>query len=283
MAEGAVSKGGIHWFTALKYTTYALLMLNVYLFLDEELTALEHTFGMDVSLGDLIQAFAATIDTTAWVLLLLLFELETFVIPDEKIKGVTRWLLHGIRIICYGFISYAFTGYLSELGTLYQVVPMPAAEVCANAGQGWFLLVDMDKYLELGGSECADIGNQLQRLRGFNIVAQAEVLQAVRLLAWTDVINSAAWLLVVLVLEIDVRLQLRGHGGDWLTQVNRVIKLFLYNTLLIAAVYWGFKGSLLDFWDAFLWLFAFVFIELNVFDWQAEVEAGAADAVEVSA
>ena len=26
----------------------------------------------------------------------------------------------------------------------------------------------------------------------------------------------------------------------------------------------------MDFWDAFLWLVAFVFIELNVFEWRQE-------------
>lgn len=49
------------------------------------------------------------------------------------------------------------------------------------------------------------------------------------------------------------------------------IKVVLYTTLVMAAIYWGFKGDFLDFWDAALWLFAFVFIELNVFEWQQEI------------
>lgn len=36
--------------------------------------------------------------------------------------------------------------------------------------------------------------------------------------------------------------------------------------LLLAAIYWGIKGDFVDFWDAFLWLVAFIFIELNVFE-----------------
>jgi hypothetical protein len=40
--------------------------------------------------------------------------------------------------------------------------------------------------------------------------------------------------------------------------------------LFVAAAYWGFAGDFLDFWDAALWLFAFIFIELNVFEWQSE-------------
>ena len=51
------------------------------------------------------------------------------------------------------------------------------------------------------------------------------------------------------------------------------IQAILYSILLGAAIYWGFAGDFLDFWDAFLWLFAFVFIALNVFDWQAETQA----------
>jgi len=46
----------------------------------------------------------------------------------------------------------------------------------------------------------------------------------------------------------------------------------LYTTLALAAVYWGIEGEFLDFWDAALWLFAFVFIELNVFAWQQELK-----------
>jgi hypothetical protein len=29
----------------------------------------------------------------------------------------------------------------------------------------------------------------------------------------------------------------------------------------------------LDFWDAFMWLVAFVFIEMNLFRWQAETKS----------
>jgi hypothetical protein len=32
------------------------------------------------------------------------------------------------------------------------------------------------------------------------------------------------------------------------------------------------SGDFLDFWDAFLWLVAFIFIEMNIFTWHSEVE-----------
>ena len=49
-------------------------------------------------------------------------------------------------------------------------------------------------------------------------------------------------------------------------------KGFFYAILMYAAIHWGVKSSFLDFWDAFLWLVAFVFIELNIFQWHSESE-----------
>ncbi|NIN33582.1 MAG: hypothetical protein GTO60_00150, partial [Gammaproteobacteria bacterium] len=71
-------------------------------------------------------------------------------------------------------------------------------------------------------------------------------------LAWTDVINAGDWILVVLVLEIDIRLQLMGLLKGPALLASKGIKIFLYSILLLAAIYWGFNGDFVDFWDAFL-------------------------------
>jgi hypothetical protein len=277
MINPARSTSGYNWFRALKYLTYALLTVNIFLFLQEELLAAQHTFTNRFAIADLIQMYAATIDTSSWVILLLLFELETSVIPDHKIRGNVKLFLHGVRAICYLFIVYACYGYLVELQSLYNVQAL-TGDPCARAGGGWSVLVDMDEYVPLDPRNCDAIGRQLWRLVGFNVVAQTDVLAAVRLLAWTDVINAGTWILVVLVLEADVRLQLRGQLQGQLLTVSKMIKVVLYSTLFAAAAYWWLAGDFLDFWDAFLWLFAFVFIELNVFSWQAETHSATAEA-----
>lgn len=261
-----------HWFTAVKYLTYSLLAVNIYLFLDDEMLALEHTFSHGFEAGDIIQAFSATIDTAAWVILLLLFELETSVLPDEKITRWVKWSLHGIRAFCYLFIVYAFYGYLIELQTLYQLEAIDVESACALLGSDWSLLIGIDDYLDLSPQNCA-VSGELWQVGSFSIIAETETLRGAQWLAWTDVLNAAAWLLVVVILEFDVRLQLRGEYSDHLVAINKVIKLVLYSALFGAAVYWWLEGSFLDFWDAFLWLFAFIFIEMNVFEWQAETHA----------
>jgi len=262
-------------FTAIKYLTYALLCLNVYLFLDEELAALQHTFTRGIEPGQLIQVFSASIDTGAWVILLLLFELETSVLDDSRIRGLVRYALHGIRGLCYVAIVYAFTGYWAELVTLYQLAPLSVPDACQLAGQDWSLLVGIDEYVPLDAANCAGLAEPVMRLSGFNIVAGADALRSAQWLAWTDVLNAGAWILVVIVLEIEVRLQLRGDLSDRFMNSNRYLKFVLYFLLFAAASYWGVAGDFLDFWDAALWLFAFIFIELNVFEWQYETSAEA--------
>ena len=101
-------------YKALKYVVYGLLSVNIALFLNEEMASSAHAAPSGMDLFTVIQLFSATLDTAAWVLLLLLFELETAVIPDERLVGRTQWIIHGIRLICGLAIVSAFWGYLGE-------------------------------------------------------------------------------------------------------------------------------------------------------------------------
>lgn len=257
-------------FTAIKYLTYLLLGLNVYLFLQEELSTAAHTLGSELALGQLVQVFSATIDTAAWVLLLLLFELETSVLDDSRIQGLVRWALHGIRGLCYLAILWAFTGYYAELAPLYNALPLAGVDPCTLVDQGWSLLLSLDEFAPLDDASCTGLEGPLYQLSTYNVLATADNLRATQWLAWTDVINAGVWILVVIVLEIEVRLQLRGGVSDTLLRAGKYLKTLLYGLLFVAAAYWGLAGDFLDFWDAALWLFAFIFIELNVFEWQYE-------------
>ena len=259
-------------FKFAKYLVYALLSFNIYLFLQEELLALSYTFADGNELGQIIQAFSATIDTAAWVVLLLMFELETAALDDKNIHGAVKWGLHGLRGICYIALLYAFTGYYQELVALYQVVPLGLTDACSLVGGDYSMLVDLDEYVALDAVNCATLGEQVYTVAGFDILADSETLRSAQILAWVDLINAADWILVVIVLEVEVRLQLRGDLSDQVMNATKVIKLILYAILFLCAGYWGYAGDFLDFWDASLWLFAFIFIELNVFEWQYETD-----------
>ena len=256
-----------------KYTVYAFLTFNIYLFFDEEFAAAALQFPNGIAPVDMIEAYSATVDTLAWVVLLLMFELETYALDDDKFTRTTTWLLHGLRAICYAFIVYAFYGYIANLAFVVDTVPVAGvSDVCALLPGEWSWATTLDEYERITAANCAswsEAGVFVQFRDLPAIVDPAGLTDIVRL-AWVDVINAAVWLLVVLVLEIDVRLQERNRFEGLALKLSGAAKFVLYGILFLAAVYWGIKGDFVDFWDAFLWLVAFVFIELNVFEWREE-------------
>lgn len=260
-------------YQVFKYAVYAFLTFNIYLFFDEEFAAAALQFPNGIAGADIIEAYSATIDTLAWVVLLLMFELETYVLDDDKFTPKTTWTLHGLRALCYAFIVYAFYGYIANLGFVVDTVPLAnVADVCALLPGEWSWATTLDEYSQITAANCAswsDAGTFVQFRDLPAIVDPAGLTEIVRL-AWVDVINAAVWLLVVLVLEIDVRLQEHHRFEGMALWLSNAAKFVLYGILFLAAVYWGFKGDFVDFWDAFLWLVAFVFIELNVFEWREE-------------
>jgi hypothetical protein len=261
------------FFQAFKYTVYVLLAMNIYWFFDEESSAAALQFANGIDFADLIEAFSATIDTAAWVVLLLMFELETYLLDDQQFtKAVTR-SLHGLRALCYAFIVYAFYGYIANLTFLYETTMLAGVtDVCSLLPDPWSWAVTLDEYAKLTAANCTALteASVFYQFRDMMAVVDTQGLQDIRYLAWVDVINAGVWLLVVLILEIDVRLQERDRYEGLALRLSTIAKFVLYSLLLLAAIYWGLKGDFVDFWDAFLWLVAFVFIELNVFEWRQE-------------
>ncbi len=277
-ADRGMGQFGYRVFTAVKYATYLALCFNIYLFLEQESATVMHSVSGDVGLLDLIQLFSATLDTAAWVVLLLLFELETAVIPDERLVGWTRLAIHGVRLVCGAAIVSASFGYWGEWLALWNAEPLAAA-ACELAGEGWSVMNRFDDFSLIDGANCSALGTDLVVLTGLDgVVATPEVWAAAQWLGFVDVLNAEAWILVVIILEVEVRiLETKHRLPKGVVPAVNGIKVLLYATLAGAAIFWGFKGDFLDFWDAALWLFAFVFIELNVFEWQREIR-GASEA-----
>lgn len=260
-------------FQLFKYAIYALLTANIFIFFAEEWAAAPHRFADGIAVRDIIEGFTATIDTAAWVVLLLMFELETYLLDDRHVTPRVTWTLHGFRAICYAFIVYSFYGYIIKMLFMGGAAPLAnVSDLCSIVDGQWAYAVDLDEYEVLTTANCLTMstaGSFLQFPAVTAVVDQPGLTEIIRL-TWVDVINAGVWLLVVLILEFDVRLQEQNRLAGFALRFSSASKYVLYSTLFLAAVYWGFKGDLVDFWDAFLWLVAFIFIELNVFDWRQE-------------
>ncbi len=282
MSETAPVRGNsISWFQIFKYGVYSLLTVNAFLFFQEDYLASSHVFAQGVSLGQLIEAYAATIDTVSWIVLLLIFELETRVIEDDKLQGSVKWLLTGVKLLCYSIIAYAVYGYLNKYMLVNSFEASAVVNLCQQAIGSLSFMTDLDEYELVTAANCAQLSGaeNFVSLPNSAILADSDTLASAQWLALIDVVNAVDWLFVVLILGLDVWLQMKGRLTDKMIKVTAVVKALLYFVLLVCAVLWGLDGDFLDFWDAFLWIVAFVFIELNLFEWHSEVEDPGVEAV----
>ena len=261
-----------NWYPKLKYAVYLLLSFNVLVFFREEWLAADHLFEGAIPFAELIVAFAASIDTLAWVILLLLFELETYQIPDEKLTPTLSRSIHTVRALCYAVIVYSFYGYLSKALAMNAYQLANTLDACALGVTNGSLMIELDEFLNLGADNCLppQVGDALYRLGDSAVVVYGSVLEGAKQLAWLDVINSGTWLVIVALLELDVRIGVYNPVAAAWEVFSKWAKYLAYAILFAAAVYWGFNGDFIDFWDAFLWLFAFAFIEMNVIEWRDE-------------
>ena len=113
--------------------------------------------------------------------------------------------------------------------------PQPLAGVtdaCALLPETWSWAVTLDEYAEITAANCSALpSGQLQQFNDMRAVVDPVGLIDIRLLAWVDVINSAVWLLVVLVLEIDVRLQEHNRLEGLALTASNSAKFVLYSIL----------------------------------------------------
>jgi len=260
-------------YQVFKYALYIFLSMNIYWFFAEEFAANKLLYPNGVRFSDIMDAYVAAVDTLSWVILLLMFELETYILEERHFTKPVTWTLHTLRAVCYVFIVYAFWGYIGNLMSASDVSPLPGVtELCSLVTDNWSYSHDFEEYTPLTAQNCGSFSTA----NSFLVFTDARAIvdnaghAAIVRLAWVDVINAAVWLLVVLVLEIDVFLQERNRYEGLVLRASTTSKFILYSILFIAAVYWGIYGDFVDFWDAFLWLLAFFFIEMNVVEWRQE-------------
>ena len=251
------------WYQLFKYSVYLSLLTNVFLFLKKELAASVHRFGADFSISQVFEAFTSTLDTAAWVVLLLLFELEIYVLPKSAMTPTLTWFIRIITGICFLMICSSLVGYLQGYTWLQGYTEIGIDNLCEVTGQSW--MVELDEFKTIEPETCASLseGTTFYKQSNKAIYTDNVFLKATNWLAGINVLNSTSWILVVIFLEVAV---IFGHK-ERLSKFSRYFKNMLYASLLFCAIYWGIYGDFLEFWDAFLWIIAFVFIELNLLGW----------------
>jgi len=258
---------------AVKWTVYALLIINFVYYLFEDWNRAVHTLDAGSSFLDWTGEFATSIDESAWFLLLFMFELETYVIEDESWTGWVAHTVRGIRLLCYVMIAHTIYAFAI---TVVNLQPTVAVEDVSNLCD----MVDDDvsyvynlEYTTINEQSCAKLSAEswFYWLADDPIVSDMPGLNLERRLAWVDLAEAVIWLLILFTIEIVVRMQSRGlSGGALLSTANRT-KTFLYLSLIAIGIYWASLSHWLYLWDELVWIGGFAAIEMNVTEWRNEL------------
>mgnify|MGYP001158455151 FL=1 len=258
------------WFKIFKYSIFALLGLNAVQYFLQDFAASQLVFSDGLPWLQVVEAYAVTIDTFSWIILLFLFDLETSFFSRTVLKEPEiKWFMSGIKALCYGFIIYALYGYIVRFSGMHTFELSGILDLCTHLDDDLVFMNSLDLFSSINTENCTSLvsGEPLYLDPETNRITDIGTLSLSQDLALTDVVNASTWVLIVLILDADIWMKSRGDSAETIVMAMNLVKGTLYSVLLGCAVFWGISGVFLDFWDAFLWILAFAFIELNVFDW----------------
>lgn len=258
---------------ALKYIVYGSLIINTGFYLVDDILAMRAALPPDAAFGDYFTQFATSIDMFGWVGLVFLFELETYAVPDERWTAKLSGIIRGLRLLCYFAIGSAAFGYTSESLENYETTELTGVNnVCQFADQGVSLQVTSIEYVEITAANCAALSDSdtFYRIADEVSVIDEPTLRHVQFQGWIDVDNAFIWLIVVLLIEVEVFMQNHDRFGSPALRKARAVKSFFYLILIANMFIWLFTDYYLYAWDAFLWIFGFWAIELNLAEWEKE-------------
>ena len=258
---------------AVKWVVYLLLIVNWGFYIFEDWNRAVHTLNPSSTFFDWAREFATSIDESAWFILLLLLELETYILDDEDWQGWARKTVHGLRLACFAMILhtvYAFAVTVIEYRP--TVVVENVSSLCDMANEYISYVYNLE-YTEVTEQSCGSLSNETQFYRVGNdpVVSTIEGLHLERDLAWADLVEVVTWLLIILSIEVVVRFQEHKITGGTLISVANKLKIFWYLILCVLAVYWASLSHWLYTWDTFLWIAGFAAIEMNINEWRDEL------------
>ena len=251
-------------FRIFKYSIFVILLGNLVFYLVEDITS---RFYLDAraSLTDVLETFAATLDYVAWMVLIVLFEMETSAHAEDAFRGARKWTIVGLSAACYVALVYATYGYTTNLVDTYRFEPIASGTACDLVKDNFGYIDLNSRPVQLTAENCAVFTtDQVYRSPSDHLIATHENLNAIRKLGWVDVANAIAWLLVVLIFQIEISLKQLDKLTNFKLALCTGVKISLYIVLTADAIYWTIYSAFIDSWDAWLWLIAFVLIDLNL-------------------
>ena len=263
----------------IKAALYALLLANFGFYLIEDWSRTSFSLTDAASFYDWVREFNTSLDEVAWFTLLLIFELETYVLDESGWSpGLARIVLL-IKLITFCLIGHTlYVNFTALTEILGPVSASAVSDLCelTDTGQSWLFNLDYT----LITSETCDVlpqAPQYWEIPGEPVVTSSAGLDLARRLAWCDFIETAAWLSVGAAMEAAIRITDRGVTSGYAVTVLGGLKFGLYALILALGIYWAYRGHWVYLWDEVLWIFGFAFLEVNLDGWRDEIDNEASD------
>jgi len=258
---------------AAKYIVYTSLAINGALYVRDDMVAVFSSLPADARWIDYLTQVATSIDTVGWLGLVFLFELETYAVPEEKWTAYLARLIHTLRVLCYASIAIATFGYIAEALENFDVAGIEGVtNACQLAGNGTMIQLNQYEYTEITPDNCAGLAadQAFYRIANEVSVIAESTLREVQRLGIIDIDNAVVWLIVVWLIEIELWLQVRDRYTSPILRTVRRAKSIFYLVLIANIFVWLYVGYWRYAWDAFLWIFGFWAIEMNLAEWEID-------------
>ena len=262
--------------TWIKLVVYSLLLFNFVFYVRDDWVIAGHTLHSGSTFLQWASAYNTTIDESAWLLLLLLLEMETYLLAGRDLSRAYEIISLIIRLCCY--VVLAHTPYAYAM-TVYDLSQAPIIEgvtdLCQLAGQNLSYAHNL-VYTKITDGNCSELSTARQFFFNDppdNLIVQDEMALALeRRSALVDLVESITWLLILLSIEVVVWLQDKDITGGLLIKSANMAKVLLYSLLWFAIGYWIYLGHFMFAWDEFVWIVGFVAIEMNVVERRKDVK-----------
>jgi hypothetical protein len=269
--SSAASKGR-SWFRIFKYGVFVAVLGNMVFYLVEDIAVYSY-LDESAPFSDVLVTFSASIDYVAWMALIALFEIATRTRAKSARHGAGKWTITGLSAACYVVLVYAAYGYTYILVDIYQYEPIASGAACDLVEDDFGYLNAKGRPAPLTAENCAVFTTErVYRSPEDHLIVTRENLGANQKLAWVDVANSVTWLLVVLIFMVEIFLKQRDRLTKSRLALCTGVKVVLYLVLTADAIYWTIYSAFIDAWDAWLWLIAFILIDMNLLGAEDEPE-----------
>lgn len=255
-----------------KLIVYSLLLVNFLQYVLADIEYMRHHFHSGWRWHDWTASFTTTIDELSWFVILILLELETFLLSDSAFSRSRMRAIHLVKAICYLSIGHTIFVYARDTALLANATHFVDTTLCTFSDQALSFSRNLT-YWELNATNCAQLSSENEFFIFFQgqAITDASGMQIELQLAWADLIEATVWILVLLVIELSVKLQDRGVGTSVILSFATYLKYLLYGVLWSIAAYWAYRGHWIFAWDETLWILGFMAISANLSQWRKQL------------